>query len=154
MKEAPRIARWIATWFGSGRSPVAPGTAGSLAALPLHFALRSLSPGLHLGAVAAMVLLGIWASDRVAQELGEDDPDSVVIDEVAGTLIALGIVRARGSSAAVLAFLLFRALDIAKPGVIDRVQRARPKGVGIMADDVLAGLCAGLTAYLVSARRS
>ena len=53
----------------------------------------------------------------------------------------------------VLAFSLFRALDIIKPGIIDRVQRAKPEGVGIMADDLIAGVCAGLTAYLVSSRR-
>jgi phosphatidylglycerophosphatase A len=153
MAEAPRAARWIATWFGCGRSPIAPGTVGSLGALPLHFLLRRLSPGLHLTAVLATALLGTWAANEVSKELGEDDPESVVIDEVVGTLIALGMVSRGRLRDKLLAFSLFRALDIIKPGIIDRVQRAKPEGVGIMADDLIAGVCAGLTAYLVSARR-
>ena len=153
MAEAPRAARFIATWFGCGRSPLAPGTVGSLGALPLHFVLRRLSPGLHLTVVLTTTVLGIWAAHEVSKELADDDPDSVVIDEVVGTLIALGMVAQGSLRAKILAFSLFRALDIIKPGVIDRVQRAKPEGLGIMADDLIAGVCAGLTAYLVSARR-
>jgi phosphatidylglycerophosphatase A len=153
MAQAPRAARWVATWFGCGRSPVAPGTVGSIGALPLHFVLRRLSPGLHLTAVLAVAALGIWAAGELSKELGDDDPECVVVDEVAGTLIALGMVAGRGLGAQALAFSLFRALDIIKPGIIDRAQHAEPAGLGIMADDLLAGLGAGLTAYLVSARR-
>jgi phosphatidylglycerophosphatase A len=153
MAEAPRAARWIATWFGCGRSPIAPGTVGALGALPLHFVLRRLSPGLHLTAVLASTALGIWAAGEVSKELDDDDPESVVIDEVVGTLIALGMVAQGSLRDKLIAFSLFRALDIIKPGVIDRVQHAKPEGLGIMADDLIAGVCAGLTAYLVSARR-
>lgn len=153
MPKAPRSARWLATWFGCGRSPVAPGTAGSFGALPLHLLLRRLNPGLHLGAVLAVTALGIWASGKLSEELGDEDPQAVVIDEVVGTLIALGLVSRRGLGAQALAFALFRFFDIVKPGPIDRVQHIKPEGLGIMADDLLAGLCAGLTACLVSARR-
>jgi phosphatidylglycerophosphatase A len=93
----------------------------------------------------ALTGAGTWAAHRHAQQLGIEDPPSVVIDEVVGTLIALGLVRQRGVAAGLLALALFRALDIWKPGAIDRAQSLRPTGVGIMADDVLAGAIAGLT---------
>lgn len=140
-------ARWatrLGTWFGSGRSPVAPGTVGSLGAVPLHFVLRRLSPMGHLAVVAVLTGVGIWASQREAERLGEKDPQSVVIDEVVGTLMAMGLVRDRSLGVQLLALALFRALDIAKPGPVDRVQYVEPPGIGIMADDVLAGILAGL----------
>jgi len=90
-----------------------------------------------------MVLVGLVTSQRASVALGEEDPSEVVVDEVAGTLIALGMVRDLGLVAAALALVLFRVFDITKPGLIDRVQRLRPPGLGIMADDVLAGLLAG-----------
>jgi phosphatidylglycerophosphatase A len=87
----------------------------------------------------------------VSDALGEEDPQAVVIDEVAGTLLAMGIARPAGIIGELAAFALFRVLDITKPGVIDRAQRLRPEGLGIMADDVLAGLGAGV-AIRVAAR--
>jgi phosphatidylglycerophosphatase A len=109
-----------------------------------------LGPLGYWGSVIALTGAGIWASEQAAQRLGDDDPSSVVIDEVVGALIALGLTRP--TSGKLLALLLFRAFDILKPGVIDRVQKARPPGVGIMADDVLASLAAGVTARLLSRR--
>jgi phosphatidylglycerophosphatase A len=149
MALAPVSARWLATWFGCGNLPVAPGTMGALGALPLHIGLRALGPIPHAIGSIAVTVLGVWAAQRVAEASGDDDPSSVVIDEVAGTLIALGLAAPAGVAAQVAAFLAFRVLDIAKPGVIDDVQHWRPAGVGIMADDVLAGLGAGLFARLL-----
>ena len=143
-------AMLLATWFGCGRSPWAPGTVGTLGALPLYFVLRRLAPLTYWSAVAALTAAGIWASERAARTLGDDDPSAVVIDEVVGALIALGFTR--GASGHLLSLLLFRAFDILKPGIIDRVQNARPPGLGIMADDLLAGLAAGVTARLLSRR--
>jgi len=138
-------ARRVSTWFGCGNARIAPGTVGSLGAIPLHLALRGLGPIPHAACVAGITALGTWAADRYAEELGEKDPQTAVIDEVAGTLIALGLVRHRGLGAHALALVLFRALDILKPGPLDDAQRA-PGGLGIMLDDVLAGLGAGLLA--------
>lgn len=138
------VARGIATWFGCGKSPLAPGTVGALGAIPLHLLLKALGPGVYLLGTLATVGAGVWAADRTARATGKKDPQEVVIDEVAGTLIAMGIVRGRGVSAELLALLLFRALDILKPGFINTAQHAKPAGLGIMADDVLAGLLAGL----------
>jgi phosphatidylglycerophosphatase A len=146
MALAPVSARWLATWFGCGRFPVAPGTVGALGAIPLHLGLRALGPVPHALGTIAITVAGIWAAQRVAEASGDDDPSSVVIDEVAGTLIALGLAAPAGLTAQITAFLAFRALDIAKPWVIDDVQRLRPPGLGIMADDVLAGLGAGAIA--------
>ncbi len=140
---APVSARWLATWFGCGRAPVAPGTVGALGTLPLHFALRALGPVPHFAVTVALTGLGVWAANRVSAALEDEDPSSVVIDEVVGTLLAMGLARPAGIYGELIAFGLFRVFDIVKPGPIDSVQRLKPPGVGIMADDVLAGLLAG-----------
>lgn len=134
----------FATWFGCGDSPMAPGTVGSLGAVPVHLALRSLSPVAHTAIIAAVTVAGIWASDEYAADREEDDPQEVVIDEVAGTLIAMGLVRNHSVAVQVAALVLFRALDIVKPGPIRTAEKAKPAGLGIMLDDLAAGLIAGV----------
>ena len=114
-------------------------------------ALCTLGPLPHAAAVLALSGLGIWASNEIAKAEGIEDPQTVVIDEVAGTLIAMGMVSGSGIGIRLLALALFRVLDITKPGPIDSVQRLSPPGLGIMADDLLAGVGAGAMAYLVSA---
>jgi len=146
-------ARVLATWFGCGYSPVAPGTVGTLGALPLVYYLHTLGMAPYWCVTVLVSALGVWASGRVAAELGVEDPQVVVIDEVAGVLIAVGLASGlafRSSLAgAALAVALFRLFDITKPGPIDSVQ-SLPKGWGIMLDDVLAGVAAGLIAEGVS----
>jgi len=151
MAQAALPARLLATWFGCGLSPKAPGTVGSIGAVPLHLALSLLGPLPHAAAIAALSVVGVWASNEVAKAEGIEDPQKVVIDEVCGTLIAMGMVSGGSVGIRLLALGLFRVLDITKPGPIDSVQRLEPAGVGIMADDVLAGLAAGAMAYSVSA---
>jgi len=151
MAQAALPARLLATWFGCGLSPKAPGTVGSLGAVPLHLALSMLGPVPHVAAVVALTAAGTWAANEIARAEGIEDPQKVVIDEVAGTLIAMGMVSGSSWGIRLLALALFRLLDITKPGPIDSVQRLEPPGVGIMADDVLAGLAAGAMAYSVSA---
>ena len=133
------------TWFGCGRARIAPGTVGSLGAIPLHLLLRRISPLGHAAVVVVVSALGIWASGKYADSIGEEDPPSAVIDEVAGTLIALGLVRGKGLAAGALALAAFRLLDITKPGFIDTAQHAEPNGLGIMLDDLIAGILAGLS---------
>jgi phosphatidylglycerophosphatase A len=140
----PLVTRALATWFGTGLSPIAPGTVGSLATIPLHIVLCQLPALAHWASVFAVTLGGVLVAERYAKDSGKHDPGEVVIDEVAGTLIAMGLLANHGWLAQVLAFAAFRVLDITKPGPIDRVQKLKPEGVGIMADDVLAGLGAGL----------
>lgn len=124
---------------------------GSVGAVPLHLGLALLPPLPHAAVVVALSVIGIWASNEVARAEGIEDPQKVVIDEVCGTLIAMGMVSGAGFGARFLALVLFRVLDITKPGPIDSVQRLEPPGVGIMADDLLAGVAAGVMAYSASA---
>jgi phosphatidylglycerophosphatase A len=135
-------AALIATLFGVGRLPRAPGTWASLVALPLGWALvvGGGVPAL-IAAILALCALGIWAGGRHARDIGSADPSSVVVDEVVGQWIAL-IGAPLHPLAYLLAFALFRAFDIAKPWPISWFDRRVGGGVGIMADDVAAGLCA------------
>ena len=114
-------------------------------------ALSCLGPIPHAGAVVALSVAGVWASNAVARAEGVEDPQKVVIDEVCGTLIAMGMVSGGSWGIRLLALGLFRVLDITTPGPIDSVQRLAPPGVGIMADDLLAGIAAGIMAYSASA---
>lgn len=141
-----KLAYQLGTWFGAGRAAKAPGTMGSLAAVPVHLVLRHLHPGLHLAVVVVGAGVGIWASQRISDEEQAEDPQHVVIDEVIGTWIAMGLVRSRSLPVQLLAFGAFRALDILKPWPIGRAEQARPAGLGIMLDDLVAGLLAGLLA--------
>ena len=147
---ASLAVRALSTWFGCGRSKLAPGTMGALGSIPVHLGLRLLPLPVHLAAVVGITAVGVWSSNEMAKAMGVEDPQCVVIDEVAGTLIAMGMVRNSSISVQLLAFGLFRLFDIWKPGVIDTVQNAKPEGVGIMADDVLAGLLAGVLSLVVA----
>src|ERR1700710_1570080 len=148
--QASLTVRALSTWFGCGRSKLAPGTMGSFGAIPLHLALRVLPVPVHLAAIVGITAVGVWSSNEMAKAMGVEDPQCVVIDEVAGTLLAMGMVRNSGVGVQLLELGLFRLFDIWKPGVIDTVQIAKPEGVGIMADDVLAGILAGAVSFVVS----
>jgi phosphatidylglycerophosphatase A len=148
--KASLAVRALSTWFGCGASKLAPGTVGSLGAIPVHLGLRLLPLPVHLAAVVGVTVVGVWASNEMAKAMGVEDPQCVVIDEVAGTLLAMGMVRNSPIGVQILAFGLFRLFDIWKPSVIDTVQHAKPEGVGIMADDVLAGLLAGALSLIVA----
>lgn len=140
---------WFATWFGAGLSPVGPGTVATLAALPVYFAMVPLPSLVQLAIVLVINVAGCYAAQRIAIETGTDDPQIVVIDESGGILLALWIAVPSGWLGVLAATLLFRLLDIYKPGPIRLVERLRPPGLGIMADDLLAGIVAGLLVRLV-----
>lgn len=146
MTPKDRTAFVLGTWFGCGESPKAPGTVGALGAVPLHFLLCRATPAVHLAAIVVVTAVGTWAAERVAAVLGKKDPQRVVIDEVAGVLIAMGFVRGGSFWAAAAAFALFRFFDITKLGPIGWAEHAKPVGFGIMADDLVAGLAAGVVA--------
>lgn len=148
------LARLFATWFGCGYSKRAPGTVGTLGALPLVYFLHTFGIVPYWCGTLVVTALGVWASTRTSIELGVEDPQSVVIDEVSGVMIAVGIgsglVFRSSLVSALVAVVFFRVFDIWKPGPIDSVQ-SLPRGWGIMADDVLAGVAAGMVADAVSA---
>jgi len=143
-----RPAWLIATWFGVGLAPLSPGTAGSLAALPIAWAVTVVAGGVGLTLATVLVfVLGVWAAGAYSAAIGDGDPQTVVVDEVAGQWLA--ILPAAALSSPVLwhyavAFVLFRAADIGKPWPAGWIDRNLHGGAGIMLDDMVAGLYAGL----------
>jgi len=132
----------LATWFGAGLLPKAPGTWGSLAALPLGWVIQYVAgwPGLVL-ATLLVFIIGIWAAGSYARRGANPDPGEIVIDEVAGQWLA--VLPAMGAPLLYLVgFALFRLFDIWKPWPIRTVERKLKGGLGVMADDILAGLIA------------
>ena len=123
--------------------PLAPGTFGSLVGIGVFFALGSLV--LQLIGVIVVTVLGIWAASRTERILRAKDPGKVVVDEVAGQMIALLplSVFALGRGWVIVSFILFRLFDIFKPYPARRFEALRA-GLGIMADDLVAGVYAGL----------
>ena len=142
------LAVAVATVAGVGYAPFAPGTVGSLAALPLLpalAALRAHSLAGYTAVLASLILMAVWAAGRAEEALGAHDHAAIVIDEVAG-LAVTGFLLPATWRAAALAFVCFRVLDVVKPfpaGAIDRHGRG---GVGVVGDDLVAGLYAGLLA--------
>ena len=145
---------WIVgTFFGAGLLKPGPGTYGSVAALVLWFLAAHIFTPTHLAlwtAVAALAatFIGIPAATIVARESGREDPGHIVVDEVAGQLIALIGVAADWPHA-ILSLLLFRLFDILKPPPVRQLERL-PTGTGIMLDDVAAGLLALACAHLIA----
>ncbi len=139
-----KAALALATWGGSGYSPVGPGTAGSIAAAGIAWGLvggLGMAPGWLAACAAALFAPGVAASTAAARHFGRPDPPQVVVDEVIGQWLALSVVSAGEWRDWLAALVLFRLLDITKPFPIRRLERL-PGGLGIMADDAAAGLCA------------
>lgn len=135
---------WIACGFGSGLSPVAPGTAGSLAALLPWLALRALPWPWFAVALVLAFALGVRVCDWAVRRLRIDDPDAVVWDEFVGLWIALAplVVWPRGNWWILAGFMLFRLFDIVKPWPVSWADRRIGGGLGVMLDDVIAGIYA------------
>jgi phosphatidylglycerophosphatase A len=134
---------FIAFGFGSGLMPVAPGTWGTLAAIPLYLIVASLSPLFYLLVLIALFLGGVWVSDIVTRDLGVNDYSGIVWDEVAGYLATM-FCAPYGVIWMVTGFLLFRLFDILKPPPISLVDQHIKGGIGVMLDDVVAAIPACL----------
>jgi phosphatidylglycerophosphatase A len=143
-----RLAFVVATALGAGYSPVAPGTAGSAVALLILW----LVPFSRIGLVVffvAVTLVGTWAAHVVEAAAGKKDPGIIVIDEVAG--MALSVLLLPLTPRVLLAgFVLFRIFDVVKPFPANRLQ-ALPGGIGVMIDDLVAGLYALLVLIVARA---
>lgn len=140
----------IATWFGCGRSPVAPGTAGSAAAVVIAVLLARLQfwQPLYFALLAAvMAPAAIWSAGVTAEWSGKKDPSMVVVDEVVGQWISLAGAVSLNWKSYLGAFALFRLFDVWKPPPIRRLE-SLPGGIGIVADDVLAGIYAALVLFV------
>lgn len=129
----------LAFGLGSGAVPKAPGTAGTLVAVPLYLLLRSLDPALYLSLTVALFLFGVWLCGRVSRDLGVHDHSGIVWDEWVGLLVTLCLAPP-GWWWLLAGFLLFRLFDIWKPWPIGWLDRRVAGGLGIMLDDLLAGL--------------
>jgi phosphatidylglycerophosphatase A len=145
-----KCALALGTWFGCGYSPKAPGTVGSVAALAIAIALHDWvglgSWGL-LGLSVVSLAPFIWAAQETSRVTGSDDPQIVVADEVVGQWIALGGATAWNWKSYLAALALFRLFDIWKPAPVRQLERLHG-GVGIIADDVMAGVYAALVLLL------
>jgi phosphatidylglycerophosphatase A len=131
-------AHFIALGAGSGLAPAAPGTFGTLAAIPVAMLLREYTGGaVFVAAIVILFAAGAWASQVTGRGLGESDHGAIVIDEIAAFLLVLYFVGADWVRVA-FAFLLFRLFDIWKPPPIRQLDAALKNGVGVMLDDLLA----------------
>ncbi len=147
-----RLAVLLATFGYVGHVPIAPGTAGSAAGLLLYAALRLVAPPavlalVDLGVIVVLFVLGCWAGTVAERHYGRTDPGAVVVDEVLGMLMTLWLVPVTWKGA-VVGFLLFRAFDIVKPFPARRCERLHG-GLGIMADDAVAGIYGNLALRLI-----
>ncbi|GAB4169146.1 MAG: phosphatidylglycerophosphatase A [Calditrichia bacterium] len=133
------IIYFVATVAGAGYSPVAPGTMGALVAIMLAFFLQIPLWGIIAG-IIGLTIIGTWASYSIEKNSGEEDPGLIVIDEFVGQWISIILVPVQWKYY-IVAFLLFRVFDIAKPWPIRQSQYVG-KGVGVMLDDILAGIYA------------
>jgi phosphatidylglycerophosphatase A len=143
------FARVLATWFFCGYAPVAPGTAGSLAAILLAWLLHRYAglSGTALGLLGVLLApLAIWAADVTARETGLKDPQIVVADEVVGQWITLAGAARLNWKSWLAAFVLFRLFDIWKPAPARQFERL-PGGIGIVADDATAGVYGALVLF-------
>ncbi len=141
-----RAGLLVATALGAGYAPQAPGTFGSAVGLLVWLLLPSRLP-IQLLAIALIFIAGTWSGYVAEEHFHERDPGQVVIDEVAGMMVTLLLNPVPRFSWLVYAFLLFRAADIFKPFPVNRLERLRG-GLGIMADDVAAGVYANVALRL------
>ncbi|CUS48331.1 MAG: phosphatidylglycerophosphatase PgpA [Idiomarinaceae bacterium HL-53] len=130
---------FISLGFGTGLSPKAPGTMGTLVGIPAVLAFSALSVNAYLGVVICFAILGIFLCHETGKALGVPDHGAIVWDEIVGYMIALIAIPITWQTL-LLAFLLFRFFDIRKPWPIRWFDRKIKGGFGVMFDDVLAGL--------------
>ncbi len=142
-----KLASFIATCAGVGKLPKMPGTYGAMVALPFAFVLSQFGMTVFVLATIAVILIGVWAADNYAKANKKNDPQEVIIDEVAGQFIALWF--ASGVVEYVLAFILFRGFDILKPFPIGYLDKNIKGGLGIMVDDIVAGFFALLVLFVL-----
>jgi len=143
------LIRFLATGAYTGHAPVAPGTFGTMPAVllaPLFASVLLLGPIPYIAALAALIALAIWSADRYATETGLKDPQTVVIDEIAGYLLAVAFLPATLENL-LLGFIWFRLFDITKPPPARQAEGLHG-GLGIVADDLVAGVYANLAVRL------
>jgi len=134
---------WLATGFYTGNSPWAPGTFGTLPGLLLCFFLACLPLSVSILLILALIVVAVWIAGKAEKMLGKKDPGCIVIDEIAGMTVTLLAIPFTLQNA-IAGFLLFRFFDVLKPPPISTIDKKVHGGVGIVLDDVIAGVFANL----------
>lgn len=145
-RKPPLWATLVATSFGAGFVPRAPGTMGTLTAIPMAWAIRRFEWPVFLSATLVISLVGTVAASAFQGAYGTDDDQRIVVDEVAGYFVTLLLVP-RTLAALLLAFFVFRVFDIWKPFPVRLIDRKVGGGFGVMADDLAAGVYGALLLY-------
>jgi len=144
-----QLALVFATFGYVGYFPIAPGTAGSLAALLLFALVRWVGmPAFELGTIAVVLIGGVWASNKTEHVLGRKDPGAIVIDEVLGMLMTLAFLPV-STIGIIVGFVLFRIFDVVKPYPAARLEHVKG-GPGVMLDDAVAGIYAHISLRLLA----
>ena len=133
----------LAFGFGAGLSPKAPGTMGTVVAVLIYLVLPSMPPTIYVGLILLSFVFGIWICGKTAEDLGVHDHGGIVWDEFVGYWITM-FMAPSGLFWVLLGFVLFRLLDIFKPWPIKWADKELAGGLGIMLDDVLAGIMGAL----------
>jgi len=144
---AERFGIWMATGFGLGYAPIASGTAGSLGGVLLYGVLHPLPWPMYLTTVAGLAFLGVWSADGAERIFGKKDCGYIVIDEIVGLMISVFLIPWKWPWI-LAAFMLFRVFDVLKPFPLRRMELCSG-GVGILLDDVGAGLYTNLLLHLI-----
>jgi phosphatidylglycerophosphatase A len=143
-----RLIHFFAFGFGAGKAPVAPGTFGTLVAIPIYLLLAQAGGGLtYVVVTVAMFAFGVWCCGETEKDFGRKDMSSIVWDEIVGYLVTM-FMAPGGWLFVVAGFALFRLFDIWKPFPIRLVERRTRGGFGVMIDDVLAGVYAAIGVQL------
>ncbi len=150
---SPKVIQFFATAGFVGLMPKAPGTFGTLVAVPLAYGLALLGPNLYLLATLALIVFAVWISEMHERALGHHDSKEIVIDEVVGYLVAFAWLPLTPMSL-VAAFVVFRIFDILKPYPISVLDARVKGGLGVVVDDLAAGLITSLILQAVASRTS
>jgi phosphatidylglycerophosphatase A len=138
----------LATGFGSGYSPIAPGTFGTLVAILIYYFLSNIPSPLYEITLVGFFFLSVWVSENGERFLGKKDDQRIVIDEIIGFLITMLWVP-RTIRFVIIGFFLFRFFDILKPFPIRRLEKGFKGGFGVVLDDVVAGVYANIVLRLI-----
>jgi phosphatidylglycerophosphatase A len=152
VRPADKVALVLSIWFGAGLLPRMPGTFGTLGAVPLYFIIVALDTWCKIISIALIVGVAIWSSWRAQSILGRGDAREIVIDEVAGFLLATIFFPFAWLTLGA-GFCLFRFFDVLKPPPIKKIEGITRGGLGIVLDDLLAGVyalvCVGVIVYII-----
>ncbi|WP_252178448.1 phosphatidylglycerophosphatase A [Endozoicomonas sp. 4G] len=153
MSKTPSVwknpVHFFAFGLGSGLSPVAPGTVGTLAAIPFYLMFQHLPLWNYLLVLAVSIVLGIWLCDKTSKDLGVHDHRGIVWDEFVGYWITM-LAAPSGWEWIVVGFILFRIFDILKPWPIGWLDKQVHGGLGIMIDDIVAGIFALVSLQVIA----